>query len=532
MVDINNDGLLDIYVCNAGYRKFTKKQTNALFINNGNLTFTESAAKYGLDEGGYTTHAAFFDYDLDGDLDCYILNNSFIPVNTLNYANNREMRAEDWPVKDFLKGGGDKLLRNDDGHFHDVSKDAGIFSSLIGFGLGVTVGDLNNDNWPDIYVSNDFYERDYLYINQHNGTFKEALEEQMGHTSLSSMGSDIADINNDGLADLFVTEMFPESDERVKQTMMYESYDFFEFKEKQGYYYQYMRNMFQLNNGDGTFSEVAQQLGIHATDWSWGGLIFDMDNDGLKDLFVANGIMKDLTDQDYIAFLGDEHTMQQMLNGKKFDYKEFVDKMTSTPVPNYAFKNMGNLQFKKVSTEFGIEGPGFSNGSAYSDLDNDGDMDLVVNNNDAPLSIYRNKTNDASKHPDFLKIKLDGYAQNRFGVGAKVCLFQGNTQQVLQLFPNRGFQSSVDLSLVFGLGNNHAIDSLVVVWNDDAQQTLRQVQANQTLLLKHTNAQERFVPAKVSYKPLFTNQTTATHFDYVHQENPFVDFNRDRKSVV
>ncbi len=519
MADVNGDGRLDIYVCNSGSRD---KRGNELYINQGTQqgipVFKEQAEAYGLANGGFTTHAVFFDYDRDGDLDMYCLNNSFTPMDRLGYANLRAQR-------DSL--GGDKLYRNDRNHFTDVSQQAGIYGSLIGFGLGVTVGDLNNDNWPDIYVSNDFYERDYLYINQHNGTFKEALEEQMGHTSLSSMGSDIADINNDGLPDLFVTEMFPESDERVKQTMMYESNDFFEFKEKQGYYYQYMRNMFQLNNGDGTFSEVAQQLGIHATDWSWGGLIFDMDNDGLKDLFVANGIMKDLTDQDYIAFLGDEHTMQQMLNGKKFDYKEFVDKMTSTPVPNYAFKNMGNLQFKKVSTEFGIEGPGFSNGSAYSDLDNDGDMDLVVNNNDAPLSIYRNKTNDASKHPDFLKIKLDGYAQNRFGVGAKVCLFQGKTQQVLQLFPNRGFQSSVDLSLVFGLGNNQAIDSLVVVWNDDAQQTLRQVQANQTLLLKHTNAQERFVPAKVSYKPLFTNQTTATHFDYVHQENPFVDFNRD-----
>ena len=519
MADVNGDGKLDIYVCNSGNKD---NRGNQLYINqgvkNGVPFFVEQAQQYGLSNGGFTTHAAFFDYDHDGDLDMYCLNNSFTPMDRLGYANLRNKRDD---------LGGDKLYRNDNNHFVDVSAEAGIYGSLIGFGLGVTIGDVNNDNWPDIYVSNDFYERDYLYINQRNGTFKEAIEEQIGHTSLSSMGSDIADINNDGNLDIFVTEMFPESDERVKKTATYESYDFFEFKLKQDYYYQYMRNMLHLNNGDGTFSEVAQQLGIHATDWSWGGLMFDMDNDGLKDLFVANGIMKDLTDQDYIAFLGDEHTMQQMLSGKRFDYREFVDRMTSTPVPNYAFKNYGNLKFENKAVDFGLEGAGFSNGSAYGDLDNDGDLDLVVNNNDSPVSIYKNKTNEKT-NAHYLKVKLSGFAHNLFGIGAKVCIFSKGQQQVLQQLPNRGFQSSMDLTLNFGLGTTTTIDSLIVIWSDDQRQTLKNIPTNQTLTLVHSDAKEKFVYKVPSTQNLpFQDITQQVKLDYKHQENDFVDYNRD-----
>lgn len=302
MVDINADGLLDIYVCNAGYQK-NIGQENELYINNGDLTFTESAAKYGLDEDGYTTHASFFDYDLDGDLDCYILNNSFIPVNTLNNDNNRTLRAKDWPVKDFLKGGGDKLLRNDKGKFVDVSEQTGIYGSLIGFGLGVTVGDINQDNYPDIYISNDFYERDYLYINQKNGTFKEELELRFGHTSFASMGADMADLNNDGFQEIFVTDMLPREEIRLKTTTAFDNHYVSKLRTQKGFYYQYMQNSLQLNNQDGTFSEIAYFANVASSDWSWGALLFDADNDLNTDIYVSNGILHDVIDQDFIDFL-------------------------------------------------------------------------------------------------------------------------------------------------------------------------------------------------------------------------------------
>lgn len=519
--DVNGDGNLDIYVCNSGSRD---ERGNQLYINNGTKgkggipTFTEKAKEYGLTDGGFSTHAAFFDYDRDGDLDMYLLNNSFTPMDRLGYANLRNQRD---------KLGGHKLFRNDGEHFTDVSEQAGIYGSLIGFGLGITIGDVNNDNWPDIYISNDFYEKDYLYINQKNGTFKESLEDEMQHISLSSMGADIADINNDGNLDIFVTDMLPENDERLKKTSTFEGNDIFQFKLKQGYHYQYMRNMLHINNGDGTFSEEGQLAGVHATDWSWGALMFDMDNDGLKDLFVANGIMKDLTDQDYVAFLGDVRTMQQMLDGKQFQYKDFVDKMTSTPVPNYAFKNLGNLKFENKAAEFGLEGPGFSNGSAYGDLDNDGDLDLVVNNNDAPVSIYKNRTNEKLKS-HYLKIKLNGTGKNIFGIGTTVKIYQQGGLQVLQQMPNRGFQSSMDLTLNFGLGNNAKIDSLVVIWTDDKKQTIKNVKPDQLLVLDYKDARETFVPEKLNTSgEMFKDVTTEVNFNYQHEENDFIDYNRD-----
>jgi enediyne biosynthesis protein E4 len=286
MVDINADGLLDIYVCNAG-NSLGENQKNELFINNGNLTFTEKADEYNLADTGITTHAAFFDYDKDGDLDCYILNNSFIPVSSLNYSNKRELRDKDWDVNPILKGGGDKLLRNDNGKFTDVSEASGIFGSLIGFGLGVTVGDVNNDLYPDIYISNDFYERDYLYINNKNGTFSEQIQSWATHISQSSMGADMADVNNDGKADIFVTDMLPEGDERLKTTTSFDNYDLFSRKLNLDFFNQYMQNTLQVNNGNNQFQEVANYAGVAKTDWSWGALLFDMDNDGYKDIYVV-----------------------------------------------------------------------------------------------------------------------------------------------------------------------------------------------------------------------------------------------------
>jgi hypothetical protein len=428
------------------------------------------------------------------------------------------------------KLGGDKLFRNDSPttseiKFTDVSAEAGVFGSLIGFGLGITIGDVNNDNWPDIYISNDFYERDYLYINQKNGTFKEDLESQMPHTSLSSMGADIADINNDENLDIFVTDMLPGDDRRLKTTSIFEGYNLVDLKLKQGFWHQYMRNNLQLNNGDGTFSEVGQLAGIHATDWSWGALIFDMDNDGLKDIFVANGIAKDLTDQDFVEFLGDRNTMQQMLSGKKFDAKEFIDKISSVPIPNYAFKNTGDLKFANQTKSWGLEGPGFSNGSAYGDLDNDGDLDLVVNNINAPLSVFKNKTNEKTKN-HFLTVKLKGTAKNLNGIGAKVTVYQQGSSKLLQQMPNRGFQSSSDHQMVFGLGEKATIDSIKIIWPDDKLQVLKNQKADQMLTLDYTNANQLFKEIIRVKTPLF-NDISANVLTYTHIESNFQDYDRD-----
>jgi enediyne biosynthesis protein E4 len=518
--DVNGDGALDIYVCNSGSRD---ARGNQLYINqSGNKkggvpTFKESAFEYGLADGGFSTHAAFFDYDRDGDLDMYLLNNSFTPIDKLGYRNLRNERD---------KLGGDKLFRNDGLKFTDVSEGAGIFGSLIGFGLGITIGDVNNDNWLDIYISNDFYERDYLYINQKNGKFKEDIEAEMPHISLSSMGADIADINNDGNLDIFVTDMLPGNDRRLKTTSTFEGTDLFEFKLKQDFWYQYMRNNLHVNNGDGTFTEVGQYAGVHATDWSWGALIFDMDNDGQKDLFVANGILKDLTDQDFVNFLGDRNTMQQMLDGKKFVAKEFIDKIASKPIPNYAYKNNGNMKFTNQANVWGLEGPGFSNGSAYGDLDNDGDLDLVVNNINAPLSVFKNKSNEQNKN-NYLSVNLIGTNKNIHGIGAKVTLYQNGSLKMLQQMPNRGFQSSSDHKLLFGLGENLKIDSLLIIWPDDKMQVLKNVKENQTLTLNNKDANLKFVQSILLKSPKLFNDITANTLIYKHEESVFNDFNRD-----
>ncbi|GAB2614657.1 VCBS repeat-containing protein [Emticicia sediminis] len=520
--DVNGDGLMDIYVCNSGSRD---QRGNQLYINqgikNGIPSYKEQAKEAGLEDGGFSTHAAFFDYDRDGDLDMYLLNNSFTPIDKLGYVNLRNERD---------KLGGDKLFRNDSPtateiKFTDVSEEAGIYGSLIGFGLGITIGDVNNDNWPDIYISNDFYERDYLYINQKNGTFKEDLENQMPHTSLSSMGADIADINNDGNLDIFVTDMLPGDDRRLKTTSVFEGYNLVDLKLKQGFWHQYMRNNLHLNNGDGSFSEVGQLAGVHATDWSWGALIFDMDNDGLKDLFVANGIAKDLTDQDFVEFLGNRNTMQQMLDGKIFNAKEFIDKISSVPIPNYAYKNEGNLKFTNNAKSWGLEGPGFSNGSAYGDLDNDGDLDLVVNNVNAPLSVFKNKTNEKTKN-HFLTVKLKGTGKNLNGIGAKITVYQQGTSIVLQQMPNRGFQSSSDHQMVFGLGEKANIDSIKIIWPDDKMQVLKNQKADQTLTLDYKNANLLFKEIIPTKMPIFSD-ISANTLAYTHLESSFQDYDRD-----
>ncbi|WP_423147726.1 VCBS repeat-containing protein [Rubrolithibacter danxiaensis] len=522
MADVNGDGLLDIYVCNSGDVSGDNRK-NELFLNkgiskNGVPVFTEMAAAYGLDDKGYSTHAAFFDYDRDGDLDVYLLNNSSYPANRLGYANIRNKRDE---------LGGDKLLRNDGEKFTDVSASAGIYGSLIGFGLGITIGDVNNDNWPDIFISNDFYERDYLYINNHNGTFTESGKDFMQHESLSSMGADIADLNNDGNLDIFVTDMLPGNDIRLKRTSQFESYELAQLKLSNDFHKQYMQNMLHLNNGDNTFSEVARLAGVQATDWSWGALLFDMDNDGMKDIFVANGIYKDITDLDFVNFLGNEETLRQAAMGGGYNYnKELIAKMSSTPVPNYAFKNLGNLKFENNAEKWGLGEPGFSNGAAYGDLDNDGDLDLVVNNVNMPVSIYKNQATEELKN-HFLRVKLKGNAKNRDGIGAKVSIHQQGESNILQQMPNRGFESSVDLTLVFGLGKQAKIDSLTVLWPDDKIQVLKDIQADKEIVLDYRNAKNKFYDKKIPLEKPFIDLTRSSKLNYTHHESNFVDYNRD-----
>jgi hypothetical protein len=535
MVDINSDGLLDIYVCNAGYVK-GDDQENELFINqglkDGMPAFEESAEQYQLNQNGYTTHAAFFDYDLDGDLDAYILNNSFMPVNTLNYSNKRELYAEDWPVRDFLKGGGDKLLRNDDGVFVDATRDAGIYGSLIGFGLGVVVGDINADNWPDLYISNDFFERDYLYINQQDGTFKEDITNAMQHISLFSMGADLADINNDGYPEVFATDMLPAEDERLKLTTVFENYNIYLMKQQRGFYHQYMQNTLQLNNQDGTFSEIGQYSGVAASDWSWGALMFDADNDGYRDIYVCNGIQNDLTNQDFINFFANDVVQKMALTGKKEEMQAIIDKMPSTPIPNKMFHNKGDLTFEELGADWGLAKPSFSNGAAYGDLDNDGDLDLVVNNANAEAFVYRNHTaEEDTQH--YLQLYLEGKQPNIRAIGAKVFVFQGDNHYYAQMMPARGFQSSVDYRLHFGLGPHQAIDSVKIIWPDLQQSVLTQLPVDTLLTIQQQAVENEAVTANglnaAVAPPAFFEQTN--HSFPAHQEDLFIDFFQEGLSI-
>ncbi|MBQ0734406.1 VCBS repeat-containing protein [Aquimarina celericrescens] len=524
MVDINADGWLDIYVCNAGNVK-GDDQKNELFINNGpstssgTITFTEKAAEYNLADSGFTTHAAFFDYDLDGDLDVYLLNNSFIPVSSLGYANKRNLRAKDWDIPDILKGGGDKLLRNDNGKFIDVSESAGIYGSLIGFGLGVTIGDVNKDLLPDIYVSNDFYERDYLYINKGDGTFSEEIKDWIQHLSISSMGADMADINNDGYPEIFVTDMLPEDDQRLKETSNFESYDVYRLKKSRDFYNQYMQNSLQLNNRDHTFSEIAFYSGVAKTDWSWGALLFDMDNDGYRDIFVSNGIYHDLTNQDFMNFFANDIIQKMILTGKKEEVDSIISKMPSTPIPNYAFKNNGDLIFSNATKEWGFEEPTFSNGSAYGDLDNDGDLDLVVNNFNMPVSIYQN--NSEKEENNYIKLQLKGTDRNTFAIGSIVEIFSGDQILRQELIPTRGFQSSIEYVMTIGLGKTQKIDSLQVIFPNKKMITVNDIDLNSLLVFNQKDATRDYI-----LKPAVENKyfEEIKHAATAHKEDAYVDF--------
>jgi enediyne biosynthesis protein E4 len=522
MADVNGDGFLDIYVCQVGkYKNFHGR--NQLFINRGNNTFKEEAHDYGLDFQGFSTQAAFFDYDMDGDLDMYLQNHS---VHTSRSYGNVSLRFE----RDSLAGG--RLFRNDEVNgrrvFHDITRETGIYSSQIGYGLGVNICDINNDGFPDIYVSNDFHENDYLYINNGNGTFSERLTDFFAHTSRSSMGNDIGDINNDGLLDVIVLDMLPDDEKIRKQSGGEDDYELAALKLKYGYNHQFVRNTLQFNLGGGMFSEIGQLAGVSSTDWSWSPLFCDVDNDGWKDLFITSGIYRRANDLDYVRFLTGANRSFPSKDNSGLTDKEIYEKMPLYPNVNYIYKNNHDLTFSNMSGEWGFNNRSYSNGSTYADLDNDGDLDLIVNNINSPASLYRN---NAERHlvNHFLSVVLKGEGLNTRGIGTRVSLFIRGEQQVAEQFPTRGFLSATFDVLHFGLGPVTVIDSLIARWPDLSIQTLKDVPADKIITLEKINARK---PPEVNKNENAGNKLFSPALipglEFIHKEDDYVDFYRER----
>jgi len=522
MADVNGDGFIDIYVCQVGNYKNLYGR-NQLFLNQGDLTFREEAHEYGLDFQGFSTQTAFFDYDMDGDLDMYLLNHS---VHTSRSYGGVSLRSEQDPRA------GDRLFRHDatEGKhiFSDVTSQTGIFSSQIGYGLGVNICDINNDGFPDIYVSNDFHEDDYLYINNGNGTFSERLTEFMAHTTRSSMGNDVGDMNNDGLLDVIVLDMLPDNEKIRKQSGGEDDYELFEIKKDFGYHYQYVRNNLQLNLGDGLFSEIGLLAGIYSTDWSWSPLFCDADNDGWKDLFITNGIYRRANDLDYVKFLTGGNRFFPTKDNTDVPNSVLYEKMPLHPNINYIFKNNRDLTFSNMAEEWGFDILSYSNGATYADLDNDGDLDLIVNNINDHAFIYRNNSKNLTGN-HFLSVVLNGRGLNTRAIGTRVTIYSNGQKQVSEQFPTRGFMSCVPDILHFGLGSVTVIDSIIVRWPDLSEQLLKDIPADTILTLEMTSGEKpQALENKEEEDIKLFGKTLIPGLGYRHREDEYTDFYREK----
>ncbi len=517
MADVNGDGFLDIFICGVGnYKKFDG--TNQLLINNGDLTFSDKTEEYGLTFKGFSTHASFFDYDNDGDLDMYLVNHS---VHTRRSYGHASLRFQ----SDSLAG--DRLYQNEliprgKAHYKDVTIQAGILNSQIAYGLGVGISDVNLDGFLDIYVSNDFNENDYLYINQQNGTFKQELEKSIPHSSRFSMGNDIADINNDGFPDIVTLDMLPKDETIIKTTAGEDAYEIYEFRLRHGYHYQFSRNALQLNRGTDAennlmFSDIAPIAGVEATDWSWAPLLADFDNDGTKDLFISNGIVGRPNDLDYINFISRDSAQLYLSDQQLFE------QMPSGKVPNFFFQNNGDLHFRDVSAEWIGNEQTLSNGAAYGDLDNDGDLDLVINNINQKAFLYRNDLNHEGTN--YVKLKFEGQGANRYGVGTKVIVFAGNQKMMYEQIPSKGWLSSMDYVMHIGLGELTP-DSISVHWPDKRMQIIKKVELNRMRVLKQSEAVKSTTTVKdLQNRPLLVEFKDIA---FTHRENSYTAFSTER----
>lgn len=522
MGDVNGDGLLDIYVCAVvGVNGFNGH--NELYINNGpskvdgEITFTESAVKYGLDFDSYSSSAAFLDYDLDGDLDLYLLNHA---VHTQDSYGKAELRLK----RNYQTG--DKLLRNDNGKFTEVSEEAGIYGGINGYGLGVAISDFNQDGYPDIYVGNDFHEDDYYYLNNGDGTFSESLKEHFGHISRFSMGNDVADINHDGLPDMISLDMLPEDEIPLKSSEGDDNIQTQKLRiEQYGYHYQFTRNMLYVNQADGNYMETALMSGVAATDWSWSALFADYDQDGEQDLFISNGIPKRPNDLDFINFLSSDQIQSKVNNTKLVD-QAALNMMPTGATHNYVFKGRSNLAFEDMTGQWISNDTLISGATALGDFDNDGDIDVVTSNLNSPASLYINKTNEKS---NYLKIRFNYGNPNKFGIGTKVYAYASGGLQFKELYLSRGFQASSEPMIHFGFGSTIKVDSLKVVWPNRTYQVVKDISTNQTLTISPENTKPyNYDTSKIKAPSLFKKVDNALGIDFVHKEDNYVDFNREK----